>query len=188
MWDLVSVIRAHGELMSDDDVKIRDGSVIEIVRTGSLLYRCLLSAPGIYPAALADAYRQYLGPELLRTFLETGGHLVIAERDHQLAGFTCGVPDSARPRFGTYYGAWIAVDPDVRLKGIGSRLLQAIEGRAFDAGCHKFYELVQMTNEPAVRFFERAGHVTEGVLRRHWNGDDFYLMSHFAEQWRAGQF
>jgi ribosomal protein S18 acetylase RimI-like enzyme len=169
----------HGELT------VRDGSVVDVVRTSALLRRCLLASPEIYSDQVAEAYSQYLTPATLRGFLEVGGHLLVAEKQLQLVGFTCGVPDSASARFGTYYGAWVAVDPTVRLQGIGSRLLREIEERAFASGCHKFYVLVQTTNVPAIRFFQRAGYLTEGLLQRHWNGSDFYLLSHFAERMNA---
>jgi ribosomal protein S18 acetylase RimI-like enzyme len=168
-----------------EGIRIRDGSVLDIVRTSALLRQCLLASPEIYPVSVAEAYSQYLTPTVLRGFLDLGGHLLVAERQLQVVGFSCGVPDSANARFGTYYGAWVAVDPTARLQGIGSRLLAEIEGRAFAAGNHKFYVLVQTTNKPGIRFFTRVGYLTEGVLQRHWNGYDFYFMSRFAEQMNA---
>jgi ribosomal protein S18 acetylase RimI-like enzyme len=172
-------------MMKDSDVRVRDGSIVDIVRTSALLRRCLLASPEIYSKRDADCYSQYLTPPALRGFLDCGGHLIVAERNLDLVGFACGVPDSASSRFGTYYGAWVAVDPAVRRHGIGSCLLRKIEGRAFAVGCHKFYVLVQTRNEPALHFFERAGYLTEGILRRHWSGSDFFFMSHFSEQLNA---
>lgn len=130
------------------DVRVREGSLVDIVRVGALLRHCLSASPDLYPMPIADSYSQYLTPTALRGFLDLGGHLLVAERHLELVGFACGVPDSANAQFGTYYGAWVAVDPAERRKGIGSYLLREIEERAFESGCHKFYVLVQAKNEP----------------------------------------
>lgn len=179
---LVLGIQDRGEPMQDCETRIRDGSVVDLARANVLLKHCLSAAPRIYPTRLIEAYSKHLGPVVLRGFLESGGHLIVAEHDRHVVGFSCGVPDSAISAFGTYYGAWVAVDPNFRLQGIGLRLLRAIEARAFAEGCHKFYVLVQTDNEPAMRLFGRGGFVTEGVLRRHWNNYDFYFMAHFADE------
>lgn len=168
--------------MGDEEVKIRDGSVLDVVRTNALLYRCLVASPDVYPTSLAEGYSQYLSPTVLRGFLDFGGHLLVAEKQLRMVGFTCGVPDSLSGRFGTYYGAWVAVDPAERLRGIGSRLVRGIEARAFAGGCHKFYVLVQVMNAPALKFFQSLGYASEGILRHHWNGYDFHFMSYFGEQ------
>ena len=146
--------------MRDSDVTVRDGSIVDLVRTSALLHRCLVASPEIYPESIADAYSQYLSPAALRGYLDCGGHLLVAEEQLELAGFACGVPDSANKHFGTYYGAWVSVVPAMRERGIGSLLLRKIEGRAFATGCHKFYVMVQTKNEPAFRFFQRAGYLT----------------------------
>jgi ribosomal protein S18 acetylase RimI-like enzyme len=166
---------------SATEIRIRDGGVIDAVRSASLLYRCLTAAPHIFPIAVADSYCQHLNPSMLRSFLENGGHLLVAERDERLVGFSCGVPDSLASGFGTYYGAWIAVDPTLRQQQVGRRLLRANEARARARGCHKYYGLVQADNEPAIRFFTQAGHVSEGVLRHHWNNRDFHFMARMLD-------
>jgi hypothetical protein len=42
-----------------------------------------------------------------------------------------------------------------------------------DLGCHK----ITLTTEIASDFYEQLGYVKEGLLKKHWWGQDFAVMS-----------
>jgi ribosomal protein S18 acetylase RimI-like enzyme len=58
---------------------------------------------------------------------------------------------------GDYYVLAIAVDRERRGEGIGSRLMDAMVGRARDAGCVRLALDVAAKNEGALRMYERRG-------------------------------
>jgi ribosomal protein S18 acetylase RimI-like enzyme len=56
----------------------------------------------------------------------------------------------------------LAVDPQWQGRGIGTRVLEAAEGRAAIAGCRRLRLEVRTDNDRAVRQYERAGYVQIG--------------------------
>ncbi len=77
---------------------------------------------------------------------------LVAELDRKLIGSVIGGFDGRR---GLIYH--LAVDPDFRLNGLGSRLMEEIERRLTDKGCLRSYLLVTPENEDAMRFYEKRG-------------------------------
>jgi GNAT superfamily N-acetyltransferase len=59
----------------------------------------------------------------------------------------------------------IRVSPDVRGKGIGSRLVRASEAWAISKGCRQLKVETQNINVPACRFYEKQGFVLRAVDR-----------------------
>jgi ribosomal protein S18 acetylase RimI-like enzyme len=59
----------------------------------------------------------------------------------------------------------IRVSPDVRGKGIGSRLVRSGEAWAISKGCRQIKVETQNINVPACRFYERQGFVLKSVDR-----------------------
>lgn len=68
---------------------------------------------------------------------------------------------------------WLFVLPQHRSKKIGSSLLRKAEQSMKDLGCHK----ITLTTEIASDFYEQLGYVKEGLLKKHWWGQDFAVMS-----------
>ncbi len=84
---------------------------------------------------------------------------------------------AGRLHFNTPFEAqvrFMAVDPRAQNCGLGSRLLEALEGRARDAGAKR---IVLNARESAQRFYEQRGYCVEGPAERLFGGVDHWRMS-----------
>lgn len=81
-----------------------------------------------------------------------------------------------------YIGIWlvageghitnVAVHPEYRQRGIGNRLMQAVEELA-TARNHKRMTLeVRVSNETAQRLYRRLGYIAAGIRRRYYRDND----------------
>jgi len=77
---------------------------------------------------------------------------LVAESHGEIIGSKLGGFDGRR---GMMYH--LAVRDDLRKKGIGSKLVEELENRLRQKGCHRYYLLVTMDNENALRFYEKRG-------------------------------
>jgi len=68
---------------------------------------------------------------------------------------------------------WVFVLNEYRNKKIGSNLLREVELEMKRLGCHK----ITLTTEIAPEFYRNLGYTEEGLLRKHWWGQDFSIMS-----------
>ncbi len=92
-------------------------------------------------------------PDKIRKKLERDPDLfLLAEIDDNLVGTVLGGYDGRR---GMMYH--LAVDPTCRRQGIGQALMEELERRLVEKGCIRYYLLVTMDNEYAIRFYEARG-------------------------------
>ena len=77
---------------------------------------------------------------------------LVAETDGRLIGTVIGGFDGRR---GMIYH--LAIAQEYRGKGLGSQLMQEIEGRLRNKGCRKAYLLVRKGNRDAESFYEKRG-------------------------------
>jgi ribosomal protein S18 acetylase RimI-like enzyme len=77
---------------------------------------------------------------------------LVAEAGGQILGSVLGGFDGRR---GMVYH--LAVDPAYRQNGIGSKLMDELESRLRAKGCIRYYLLVTLENEAAIRFYEERG-------------------------------
>jgi ribosomal-protein-alanine N-acetyltransferase len=90
----------------------------------------------------------------------------------KLIGFVMG----ERER-GTGWIATFGVDPDYRRRGIGTDLLDAVERQL---GSDSVRLCVRVSNEPAIRLYERAGYRPVDTWRRYYRGgEDAQVMEKF---------
>jgi ribosomal-protein-alanine N-acetyltransferase len=94
-----------------------------------------------------------------------------AVEDHSMVGFVAGDP---RPRDGWGWIATIAVDPRFRRRGIATALLHECEKRL---GVPKSRLTVRLSNEAAIRMYEREGYATIDVWNSYYSdGEDAMVM------------
>ena len=120
--------------------------------------------------------------ELVEERLEFGDasdyFFVFAERDGEVAGYTCYGPiDGTEGSFDLY---WIAVDHGRRSQGLGRVLMEETERIVRAAGGRRIYAETSGRGqyEPTRRFYERLGFHRETQLRDFYApGDDkvFYV-------------
>jgi ribosomal protein S18 acetylase RimI-like enzyme len=77
---------------------------------------------------------------------------LVAEEDGRVVGTVLGGFDGRR---GIIYH--LAVVPELRRRGLGRALMQAIESRLLAKGCLKYYLLVTRDNPEALAFYEDFG-------------------------------
>ncbi len=66
----------------------------------------------------------------------------------------------------------ITIDPVLRRNGIGSRVMQAIEGIAIQQKMSRIILEVRPSNIPAVKLYERLGYAIIGVRRGYYPADE----------------
>ena len=66
----------------------------------------------------------------------------------------------------------ITIDPTLRRNGIGSRVMQAIEGIAMRQKMSRIILEVRPSNIPAVKLYERMGYAIIGVRRAYYPADE----------------
>ena len=81
-----------------------------------------------------------------------------------------------------YIGVWlvageghitnVAVHPDFRMRGIGGRLLRAVEELAAARGHRRMTLEVRVSNETAQRLYRKLGYIAAGVRRRYYRDND----------------
>lgn len=77
---------------------------------------------------------------------------LVAEIEGKIVGTVIGGFDGRR---GLIYH--LAVHPDARKKGIGTKLMEEVESRLKNKGCIRSYLLVTRENEYAMKFYEALG-------------------------------
>jgi len=105
-----------------------------------------------------------------KKYKERSGYnfLVYRDDDGSILGFTCYGPHALT--LGTYDLYWIAVDPDMRGRGIGGALLSHVESEIENRG-GRMVLIETSDTEPytnARHFYERNGYHFEALIR------DFY--------------
>ncbi len=122
--------------------------------------------PGDYPAAL-DLWKSaapgiHLGPsdtaeEIERKVARDPDLFLVAETEGRIVGTVIGGFDGRR---GMIYH--LAVEPELRGRGLGRQLMDEVEERLRRKGCHKAYLLV-MDGNTAVEFYKNLGWDTMDV-------------------------
>lgn len=81
-----------------------------------------------------------------------------------------------------YIGVWliageghitnVAVHPDFRGKGIGERLMRAIEDLVKKRGATRMTLEVRVSNDVAQRLYRKLGYIAAGIRRRYYRDND----------------
>jgi GNAT superfamily N-acetyltransferase len=95
-----------------------------------------------------------------------------AYSDHELVGYACWGPTPGTR--GTYDLYWVVVDAAWQGKGVGTRLLRAVEDRLTTAGARLIVvETSSLPDYAATRaFYERRGYTQAATLPGYYTPDD----------------
>jgi len=128
------------------------------------------------PQVIAIERRAFPTPWSLAMFVlelsKTSGICLAALRDGRIVGYlVCSRYDSV------WHIMNVAVDPDLRRRGLATAMLMRLFARVGDAGAQFTLE-VRCSNAPAIELYERHGFRSAGVRRRYYqdNGEDALIM------------
>lgn len=114
-------------------------------------------------------------PQLLAMYLSLYPELfLVAEVSGRVVGYVCGVVR----RDGYGHIVSLCVHPEYRRRGIGKAMMIAIEDAFMkNFGLCRFRLEVRVSNEPAVRLYEKLGYRITKILKSYYtDGEDAYLM------------
>jgi ribosomal protein S18 acetylase RimI-like enzyme len=151
------------------DVRVEDGegagAAADRAFVKGLGRRCVMSSvSSLRPAAEIDVRDAF---DRLYAIVESQSHVtLIAQRDGVRAGFLLmldELPDEVT-LLPQAFVAYMAVEPDLRGKGVGAAMLTAAENEARQRHLPYISLMVTEENEPACRLYEHAGYRTERRL------------------------
>ena len=116
---------------------------------------------------------------------------LVAELGRRVAGWAAASEYSGRDVYAGVAECSVYVDPELRGRGVGTALLEALATECARRGFHKLIGKLFATNEPSIRLVERGGfrvvgtHERHGVLDGEWR--DVILVERSLQQRLAGQ-
>jgi ribosomal protein S18 acetylase RimI-like enzyme len=103
-------------------------------------------------------YRSWDVYDLLTMFASDGEFCLVAELEGQLVGFALGsFLEKSRSAWRYGYLEWLGVDPSMKGKGIGKRLLSRLTDIFIEHGARMMLVDTEMENVDAIRFFKNQG-------------------------------
>ncbi len=112
---------------------------------------------------------------------------LVAELDGRLAGFAATSSYSNREAYAGVAECSVYVDPELRGRGVGTTLLEALASEAGLRGFHKLLGKLFTTNEASVRLVRRGGFRVVGTHHRHGELDGEWRDVILVERILAGQ-
>ena len=112
---------------------------------------------------------------------------LVAEIDANVAGFAATSPYSDREAYAGIAECSVYVDSELRGRGIGTQLLEALAAEAERAGLHKLLGKLFASNEASMRLVARLGFRVVGTHERHGQLDGEWRDVIVVERRLAGQ-
>jgi phosphinothricin acetyltransferase len=112
---------------------------------------------------------------------------VVAELDGRVAGFASTSSYSDRDVYAGVAECSVYVDPELRGRGVGTALLEAVAAEAGRHGFHKLLGKLFPTNEASMRLVRRGGFRVVGTHHRHGQLDGEWRDVILVERALAGQ-
>jgi ribosomal-protein-alanine N-acetyltransferase len=118
----------------------------------------------------ADAY----DPSLLLLYLNLSPDtFLVAEENGKIVGYVIGLVR----KWGEGHVVSLAVHPKQRRKGVATALMKELLRRFSDKGLKAARLEVRVSNEAAIKLYEKLGFKRVGIIERYYaDGEDAYLM------------
>ncbi|MFC5320437.1 GNAT family N-acetyltransferase [Bradyrhizobium oligotrophicum] len=137
----------------------------------SALFRTIVDALPYYnERAKASAISNYSAGRLRQSASTDSSSILVARFDTSLVGFAISNLDDE-----TIWLSWFGVDPVYRRRGIGDRLLQALDQRALLTGTHKLWCDSRTDNAESKAILAGNGFRQICTIPDHWYRQDFIL-------------
>ena len=105
-----------------------------------------------------NLYRSWDEYEILERFISDEDFCLVAEQDNQIVGFTIGAIIHKRKSAWTYgYLIWIGIDPNLKNKGIGKKLLKTLTRIFVRHGARIMLADTAADNLDAIHFLHKNG-------------------------------
>jgi len=117
-----------------------------------------------------DAY----DPSLLLLYLNLSPDtFLVAEEGGKVVGYVIGLVR----KWGEGHVVSLAVHPEYRRKGVATALMKELLRRFNDKGVRAARLEVRVSNEAAIKLYEKLGFKKVGIIKRYYaDGEDAYLM------------
>jgi len=161
-------------------MQIRDAVQADIDEITAIYNEILATSTAIYndrPAALEDRFAWW------NARLDQGYPVLVATDNKHIAGFASFGDFRSWPGYRFTVEGTVHIRSDLRGRGVGSLLLQALILRAKMAGKHVMIAGVDSTNTASLHFLERSGFERAGHLREVGFKFDRYLDLVFLQYW-----
>jgi GNAT superfamily N-acetyltransferase len=139
-----------------------------LVSADTARVRALAAATSVFREAELDIAAEVVEEALARGEVASGYHFVMADAEDGLAGYACYGPIAGT--VGSFDLYWIVVDPALQGRGLGRRIMEAVEAAVRAAGGRRLY--IDTSAGPAYAptraFYRRCGYAVAAVL------PDFY--------------
>ena len=129
--------------------------------------RAIVSSSGFFSESEIEVAAE-LVEERLSKGLSSGYHFLFAEEGEEMLGYACYGPIPCTVASWDLY--WIAVQPDLRGRGMGRRILERVEKEIGKMGGKRVYVDTSSRElyRPTLAFYAHCGYRQEAVLK------DFY--------------
>ncbi|QDG51092.1 GNAT family N-acetyltransferase [Persicimonas caeni] len=135
-----------------------------------------------------NLYRTWDEYELVGIFSSDGDTCLIAEYEDKVVGFALGQMIDKRNSAWIYgYLVWLGVDPSIKGRGVGKRLVDRLTNRFISFGARMMLTDTDGDNKAAIEFFERQGfgnHQHHVYLSRNLTNDPAYIEQRQADKLR----
>ncbi|WP_310552132.1 GNAT family N-acetyltransferase [Paenibacillus glufosinatiresistens] len=130
----------------------------------------------VWNDSTAPAPLVWQSPEDFRFHAPPGSQLVAVDRGRICGYLGFGCPSGTASNRHVYE-IHIAVHPELRNRGFGTALMDAMKELAAERRIRKLRLRVLSSNEPALRFYAKCGFEEEGRLR-----EEFYLKGRYVDE------
>jgi GNAT superfamily N-acetyltransferase len=154
------------------------------VLAAELMHR-VISVLSFYTEEARKAEIDKYSPKTLLDLSTKDPHSVLlAWEGDEAVGFAVNSMDN-----GPVWLHWFGVVPENRKKGIGHRLLHAVETAARTRGAHKVWCDTRTDNSASISVLAAMNYIPVARLNDHWFGQDYFLweksLRAFSQTWES---
>jgi phosphinothricin acetyltransferase len=161
--------------------------MVRAARTADAAAVAAIYNAGIRERTSTFETRERAAEEIAERIASGAGAFLVAEAEGRVAGFAATSRYSEREVYAGVAECSVYVDPDLRGRGLGTELLEALALEAERTGLHKLLGKLFASNEASMRLTARCGFRVVGTHVRHGRLDGVWRDVMLVERLLAGQ-